>query len=183
MSNPTIFLDIDGVLNSLEYAILRMEKLQESRIYGIDPYAIERFQHIFTIIPEAEIVISSTWRKYYTIEELRDEFVNVGFKYPEKIVGYTPNLFHDRTKYRGHEIQQYCEEHNIENYVIIDDSTDMLPKQKKHFVNTHNASGLTFDDVIEVIHKLSKCKKYNIEKNYCRPRHQIKLYPQTKSVR
>lgn len=182
MSNPTIFLDIDGVLNSLEYVVLRMAKLQESHIWGIDPYAIERFQHIFTIIPEAEIVISSTWRKHYTIEELRAYFVSMGFKYPEKIVGYTPNFSYDRKKYRGHEIQQYCEEHNIDNYVIIDDSTDMLPKQKKYFVNTHNASGLTFDDVIEVIHKLSKGKKYVSEKTYCRPKHQIKLHIMTKDI-
>lgn len=171
MSNPTIFLDIDGVLNSMEYAFLRMDKYQSSKIWGIDPYAIERFQYIFEKLPITEIVISSTWRKHYSLDELKEVFTEAGFKYSDKIVGYTPSLFHDYNKFRGHEIKQYIQEHNIDNYVIIDDSNDMLPSQRDRMVLTHNASGITFDDVIEIIGILDPCNSFYVKnKSTCRGR-------------
>lgn len=61
--------------------------------------------------------------------------------------------------YRGVEIKQYLDEHQeIENYVILDDDSDMLLSQKDHFIKTDSESGISEEDVkraIEILNKTS----------------------------
>ena len=47
-------------------------------------------------------------------------------------------------KCRGYEIKEWLDKHtDIMNYVIIDDDSDMLKEQKKHFIRTSELTGLT----------------------------------------
>lgn len=85
-----LFLDIDGVVctefNKKEYYLGEDKSLFEW--YIMNPSCIE---HLNTIVQQTscEIVISSSWRKSFTVKELQDVFEENGFKYPEKIIGCT----------------------------------------------------------------------------------------------
>lgn len=112
----------------------------------------------------AKIVISSSWR-HSTLESTLDyittlgnAFVhNVTFLMPEDVVGVTDRIYYhkcsDKEKHeyhvcRGVEIEHYLYEHpEIKNYVILDDDSDMLLSQRKHFVKTDTLRGISKKNV------------------------------------
>lgn len=85
------------------------------------------------------VVISSTWRTYFTVQEWNTVFYQLGCR--EILVeGITAK----RGRQRGEEIQEYLVHNDgYDNYVIIDDDSDMLPEQMPHYFQTDNYSGLT----------------------------------------
>ena len=155
-----IFLDIDGVLNC-ESAYRNGECQYQEWIWEdgrkdhYQRFCVRSKELLNKLIDEtdAKIVISSTWRhsgiefmkKVWVMEEMSGE-----------IIGITPSL---RTKGldipRGLEIayflnndlqfnhinwdeviqQEYMDKSGVENYIIIDDDSDMLYNQRKHFVH------------------------------------------------
>ena len=155
-----IFLDIDGVLNC-ESAYRNGEcqyqewTWEDGRKDHYQRFCVRSKELLNKLIDEtgAKIVISSTWRhsgiefmrKVWEMEEMSGE-----------IIGITPSL---RTKGldipRGLEIayflnndlqfnhinwdkviqQEYMDKSGVENYIIIDDDSDMLYNQRKHFVH------------------------------------------------
>ncbi len=150
-----IFLDFDGVLNSGDNAEILMK---------LAPYNPEFLQRYIpgTMFDErcvrwldyvvrksgCKIVISSSWRLQYELEELQEIWKNNEF--PGEIIDYTPfdvNLSFtsdgklNRDCERGREIQMWLDSHKISRYCIIDDEFDMLPGQV--FVQTDPEFGLT----------------------------------------
>ena len=142
-----IFLDIDGVLNSDKFykdlsQYIRWKKAKEEgksrdeqiAIASIDPEAVKWVWHIVNHT-QASLVISSTWRS--------DNRLIVKFNYmglPE-FIDITPYTIQ---RHRGTEIQMWLDAHpEVDNYVILDDDTDMLDEQKPFFVNTTFKCGLT----------------------------------------
>ena len=155
-----IFLDIDGVLNC-ESAYRNGEcqyqewVWEDGRKDHYQRFCVRSKELLNKLIDEtgAKIVISSTWRhsgiefmrKVWKMEEMSGD-----------IIGITPSL---RTKGldipRGLEIayflnndlqfnhinwdkviqQEYMDKSGVENYIIIDDDSDMLYNQRKHFVH------------------------------------------------
>ena len=155
-----IFLDIDGVLNC-ESAYRNGECQYQEWIWEdgrkdhYQRFCVRSKELLNKLIDEtgAKIVISSTWRhsgiefmkKVWEMEEMSGE-----------IIGITPSL---RTKGlripRGMEIayqlnndllfqhinwdkviqQEYVDKSGVENYIIIDDDSDMLYNQRNHFVH------------------------------------------------
>lgn len=127
----TIFLDIDGVLRT------HKSDLEWSQILGVPiPESVydRRFDRkIVSYINEvagytrAKIVVTSTWRVKYSLEELRQIFRDNGIS--AEIVGKT-----DIGLNRGEEIEQYISDNEIESYVVIDDQVkDILrciPKER-----------------------------------------------------
>lgn len=116
-----IFLDFDGVLNSIDYARRTRQIGEMSTTYDIDPAAAERIRKL-VFETGAKIVVSSTWRIIHTLESLQ-RVLGV-FDIPAKdVIGVTPRMSMDR----GHEIQAWLDstEEDIETFVIIDDSSDM----------------------------------------------------------
>lgn len=121
---------------------------------------------------DAKIVISSSWR-HSTLESTLDyittlgnAFVhNVTFLMPENVVGVTDRIYYykcsDKEKHeyhvcRGVEIEHYLHEHpEIKNYVILDDDSDMLLSQRKHFVKTDTLRGISKKNVETAIKILS----------------------------
>lgn len=164
-----LFLDIDGVVctefnNRKEYYLGEDKALFEW--YVMNPSCIE---HLNTIVQQTgcEIVISSSWRKTFSLTELQDVFEENGFKYPEKIIGCT-GVFYEWIKpgvhlpsVRGLEIKVWLDlnvrktptgfNNNQYNYCILDDDSDMLLEQKDSFVKTSTWCGLTSWKVEEVI--------------------------------
>lgn len=180
-----IFLDIDGVLNCEEaYRSGECEfqgwAWEDGRKDHHQKFCLRSKNLINDLIREtgAKIVISSTWRhsgiefmrKVWELEEMEGE-----------IIGITPSL---RTKGfgvpRGMEIENYLEEEfgfshinwnediqrknmeesGIENYIIIDDDSDMLYGQRNHFIHVlpspRNKLGFNDKYYKEALEKLSK---------------------------
>lgn len=146
-----IFLDVDGVLNSQKYfsKIKGDMSVDQTRRF-FDPEAVKNLNDI-TDKTGAKIVISSTWRKTRTLEELQELFKEVGIT--GEVIGKTPQLYFkgpnggSRSVPRGVEIKEWLEQNGIKphlfrSYVIIDDDSDMLYNQRMNFFNTDWDFGL-----------------------------------------
>lgn len=143
-----IFLDIDWVLNSFDNmrAMHCVAKKPEDHDlhrdeYGdfFDPRCVNWLKSIL-IETEAELVISSSWRMI-GLEKIRLLWSTRNL--PGKIVGITGK---DWDKIRWEEIDDYIKDNNIENYIIIDDDSDMMPHQLDRFIHTKWDWGLTYND-------------------------------------
>lgn len=132
-----IFLDIDGVLNVIPEGRDEFGSL-------FHPHFVVNLKEIIEKTG-AKIVMSSTWRmagltKVQTMWQIRD--------LPGEIIDITPccsqlmrknNLQHYDNIERGHEIQDWLDQNQVDSYCIIDDDKDMLPDQLPFFVRTdHN---------------------------------------------
>lgn len=94
---------------------------------------------------DTKICVSSTWRFSFRDKQgLRldwwaDALSKLGFK-EDTFIGITT----DRMGDRGEEIQEFLDEHEeIENYVILDDDSDMLSHQFKYFHHVDSYYGLS----------------------------------------
>jgi hypothetical protein len=126
-----IFLDIDGVLNSMDSM-----KRKKGIFFDDNPDEVH-IGHLNHIIEEtgAKVVISSTWRKGTGAIYLWRLLDQCGFK--GKVLGTTP----DTGDIRGNEIRCWMDRYNnrrdwklnrdqedfdpIESFVILDDDSDM----------------------------------------------------------
>ena len=146
-----IFLDFDGVLNSISSFIYntRMRKLGLSDTpthQSFDPIAFSNLQYILEELPDVQVVVSSAWRKHKTLAALQKVF-ETNHLLPERMVGTTPVL----DGYRGKEIESYLKDHSeVTEFVIIDDDSDMKPYMDR-LVKTSTRNGLTLTDADKVI--------------------------------
>lgn len=156
--NKYIFLDIDGVLNSNFFFIERSqsdrwkeayEKYPQEIAHGvcsIDEKAVTRLNKIIKETG-AKIVVSSTWRHDPYLQEI---FNVVGIETP--ILDVTPSL---KSRVRGEEIQAWLDKISEPyKYVILDDDTDMLPKQFPYFIQTDCLKWGLDDNDVELAIKL-----------------------------
>ena len=146
-----IFLDFDGVITMPPKWTLNLNKIKL----------------IKKIVDEtdAKIIISSSWRAN-TIENTIEKNFNTRIPHDDIIIWFIKNLY-DVTPYvcdinyvgqgRGGEIQTYLLNHpEVENYVIIDDDSDMLNTQLYHFIQTNFEDGITETEVNRAIKILNK---------------------------
>lgn len=147
-----VFLDFDGVLNSMKFAEELAAKFKEegrpaeSR-HMIDPVAVERL-NILLRDTGANVVISSTWRKYFDLPTLRELLVAKGFS--GEVIGVTPDLSGGPIEHRerGFEIEQWIKDNAPDaTFVILDDDSDMGNLHHR-FVHTSWALGLLDDHVV-----------------------------------
>lgn len=140
MSRPVIFLDIDGVIQSPRYCVAVGET---GWLSAFEPAAMHMLRNLI-VDAKCQVVISSSWRHGHKDPgHLKQIFRCCGFK-------AISNAFHDdwRTKSiegmtRGHEIAEWLSRHqDVENYIILDDDSDMLPEQADHFVHTCCQNGI-----------------------------------------
>ncbi len=159
-----IFLDFDGVLNHEIFYQKRMDDGMENYppypLCEIDPKNIQVLNFIIEKTG-AKIVISSTWRHGRTIEELQNILNYHGFE--GEIISITPS-FRDDCSLRGNEILQWIKDskeligsdyHEFENYVILDDDSDMLYWQRNNFIHVDRYVGLTINDAYVAIKMLN----------------------------
>lgn len=139
-----IFLDFDGVITTYQ----SKWKIDMDKVNIINDICDKA---------NAKIVVSSSWRKgyrgvvsvfheflkqYFIKNQYLDHFKDIFDKFINNIVGMT-----DSGSYRGNEIKFYMNEHpKVENYVILDDDSDMLDEQLFNFVQTDTYEGITERD-------------------------------------
>ena len=117
-----IFLDIDGVLNTPS------SENRCGEYIGIDDDKVERLKQIVEKT-KAEIVLISTWKKYwrkewklkplqdYSANYLDEKLAKQGLKAIDK----TKDKADGRYLSRGESILEYVYRNNVENYIILDD--------------------------------------------------------------
>jgi hypothetical protein len=133
-----IFLDVDGVLNSMESTLLykTMNRLCPVRVGMVKRLCEEA---------GAEIVVSSSWRAP-SLESTKGVLAEAGAKsLGPFIIGQTPRMVGKR----GHEIAAWLKDNPVDAYVILDDDSDMLPGQA--FVHTSMARGFCLDSYLDAL--------------------------------
>lgn len=140
-----LFLDFDGVITTY----LSKWKIDMDKVKIINKICDKT---------DAKIVVASSWRigyrgvvhtfqeylkQYFTKNQYLDHFKDIFDKFINNIVGMTDSI----GTCRGNEIKFYMNEHpEIENYVIIDDDSDMFDYQLFNFVQTDTYEGITERD-------------------------------------
>ena len=134
-----LFLDFDGVLNNAK----------GRNLFGIDHIDSRLVDILATIVKQTDvhIVISSDWRKYHTIDQLKafidNDIVN------DSIIGVTDDnrIWSDDYSFiqdilpRGQVIKNYVDSHDVSSYVILDDNP-VDYGQNKYLVRTSDKFGL-----------------------------------------
>jgi HAD domain in Swiss Army Knife RNA repair proteins len=135
-----LFLDIDGVLNSEEYAL----SLGKGGMLGINPESVKILDRIIDETG-AKIVISSSWRG--SSDLLADIRNTVG-----EYIDITPRL----SGIRGTEVREWLRNHHLEvsRYAILDDDSDFFKYQP--LFKTTWKKGLTDEIADKVIEYLNK---------------------------
>lgn len=161
-----IFLDLDGVLNSGEDMISR--NLFKDRLISNDKHGQlfdERCVRYLAYIikkTDAQIVISSSWR-LAGLSQMQDLWKDRSL--PGEVIDITPRSFinEDDESFmydcRGEEIAAWLNQNefdNIEEWVIIDDDSDMLEDQTFNFVKTDGRYGLDYPSTQRVLTILGK---------------------------
>ena len=150
-----IFLDFDGVLNSQQFLHSHQGGFGMTQV---DPRAAARLEKLVKATG-AKIVVSSSWRHIYSVEEIQEILKKVGAPAAARAVI-------DRTPVgegnRGQEIQDWLDldserrvvnpaHQDVQAYVILDDNNEMTPEQQPHMVQTNGQVGLTDQNVMDAI--------------------------------
>lgn len=145
-----LFLDIDGVLNSVDFSQKQVRRSLLADTSQIDPVACAKIKNLVKAVPDLKIVISSTWRKLFSLEELTKELEAKGI--PSVIISATP-VIHNTI--RGEEIKDWLKDHpEVSKFAIVDDDADMgelLP----YLIQTDVQVGITDEDVLKIIKLLN----------------------------
>lgn len=137
-----IFLDFDGVMNTGKYDLyLNQHNLPEKDEFGVvfDSDCINALKHIIEET-KAEIVISSSWKDYLNIEEIKQMWAQRNL--PGVPIDVTPSI----SIHHGDEIDAWLNRRPVTcHYVIIDDQSyeEFHNYQYPHLVTTNNFNGLT----------------------------------------
>lgn len=156
-----IFLDIDGVLNSVYSVRINSNNGIHPRFTGLPfPLHVEALNKI-TDATDAKIVVSSTWRKLHSIYSI--EYILYLSNVKGQVLDITP-IIHN--KERGDEIQKWLDKsiEDIESFVILDDDSDMVHLMD-HLVKISDGKGLVEADADKAIFILNKMCDKKAEKN------------------
>ena len=152
---PIIFLDIDGVLNSGDWAEELYKNPNPNYHNFCDPKAVDMLIE-FLQSTGFMLVLSSSWRRSGNIYETFKSLDSIPYlnKISPYIIGQTCRLNLGRTNgkrwCRGDEIKVWVDEFKPSYYMIIDDDTDMLMEQFPRLIQTDPEHGLTYDDLIKL---------------------------------
>lgn len=169
-----LFLDIDGVLNTMRYSDYLTEHDKDDTDEDgalFDPEAVANLETIIKNVPDVKIIISSTWR-FKGGEWMKELWKKRHL--PGKLYSFTPALefvrFQDvvskdysESVYpygtRGLEIGEWLRLNIRSNplvyrYVIIDDEDDFPSEYNDHVILTNPYYGITKETALQVIENL-----------------------------
>lgn len=169
-----LFLDIDGVLNTMRYSNYLTDHDEDDTDEDgalFDPEAIDNLANIIKNIPDVKTIISSTWRfkGWDWMNRLWEKR-----QLPGKIYSFTPGLVFTRfidiihqtyseSVYpygtRGLEIGEWLRLYAPHNslqykYVILDDCNDFPSFYQEHVILTNPMQGITKEVVVKAIEAL-----------------------------
>lgn len=163
-----LFLDFDGVLNSVQSTMYwdRRGVDEGKLIHKLCPIATANLAWLLSECPDLDIVISSTWRKHHSLEWLQEHLSGYGIP-DHRIRGTTPQ--HLRGPHlgtyvdRGAEIDWFIKDWHskgfdrIEDFIILDDNSDMEPHMDK-LIQTDSRIGFSWLDIQKI------AERWKIEK-------------------
>ena len=132
-----IFLDIDGVLNQLQP-------------YRIDINCVKCLSKICRHF-DASVVLTSSWRLGYSrdfnkcTKQIQD-LIETFRKYNIDIIGRTKSL-----SCRAREVETYIQEHNVYNYIILDDDISEFSYKISNLYIVNYKTGLIEKDVKKLL--------------------------------
>lgn len=152
MNETIIFLDIDGVLATNKQYNLNAGNFMRknewaSKLnvkYPFDKGCVDIFNEILTTTG-AEIVLSSDWKYYYTLDQLDIIFKENGvIKSPFDVTTNNMVSMSYLEKNRAYQIKTYITNNNIVKYAIIDDLNllNFYDSVENNFIRTYNSEGL-----------------------------------------
>lgn len=161
-----IISKVKYVFNGFKYKSYSLKDYKIPRKHTLFPYLFNmlkeetdyaKWQWLIELVKDtdAKICISSTWKNHFKHDwEWELALLQIGFP-KETYIGRTPNLrsplneldFHEKAE-RGYQIQAWINSItnpliSVEDYVILDDDSDMLSEQMSHFFHCDNYVGLT----------------------------------------
>ncbi len=143
-----LFLDIDGVLNNWDSAT------HPESLRIIDPINVKVLNGLFEKLPDVQVVLSSTWREYFTIPQVNAWLRDAGYTGPD-LLDVTPFNLLQRGRFcdRGEEIAEWLARHpECKQYAIIDDITDLIAAHHPaRYVTTHDATGMTSEHLTKLL--------------------------------
>lgn len=162
-----VFLDFDGVVNTVMCYKEKPINLQNSRMINRDSYyfdmcspsdcrvsngqAIQLLGYLCELY-NLKIVITSTWR-LGSYERARESLYNSGLSKDVEVVGCTRS---DGSMHRGTEIKDYLDNHEVKNFIILDDDIADLEDYKDHVIKTNSYEGITFKIFMDCEEKLKE---------------------------
>lgn len=146
MGVRVLFLDLDGVLNSSKTCLVfggYPRPGHPTTWQQFDPVAVA-LMRLFCDVAGAVIVLSSTWRRVVSAQE-----VGAGLKLP--IIDATPIL---NGGTRGDEIVAWLGARpNVREYAIIDDDVvGFLPHQLPRLVQVNASEGVSYKNYTDLCH-------------------------------
>ena len=143
-----IFLDIDGVLRThksdLENSIILNQEIP-IRVYDrrFDSKSVNNINYIVHYTG-AKIVVSSTWRNNFSVQELKEIF---------RERGITAEVI-DKTNIgltRGEEIREWLDRNEVTNYVVIDDQVKDIINwvDKDRVIEVNCQEGFTSNELVD----------------------------------
>lgn len=138
-----IFLDVDGVLNNACWA--RKMYDEGVHVYADDLLYDPSIKQLKRLIDatNAKVVLSSSWRNHPdAMKHLATQLA----AYNIFVYGVTPNV----GPQRGDDISEWLANHPIDNYVILDNDSDMTVHMD-HLVKTDFETGLQYTHVDRAI--------------------------------
>lgn len=156
VNTKVIFLDFDGVLNTSAYMMQSRERSE-----GINPVSVRIIDAMLNLTG-AKLVVSSSWRIGRTIEELNEILQNKGMT--NEVWDVTPQL----SGCRGNEIKRWIDVNRpsdlvFNEYLIIDDDSDMLLEHQNHFIHTAFDCGITPNIAYRAVYKLKGMRNWEYE--------------------
>ena len=151
-----LFLDFDGVLNSIQDSIY-FRRMGGDFGLKLSPLACSNVQFLLDKEPKLRIVISSTWRVLHPFKELKQILTDNGID-GTKVIGVTPIKVYKllEGQCRGSQIKSWLDHQSIKSdfyvdrYAIVDDDSDMLESQREFFVKTSILHGFMFSEALSV---------------------------------
>jgi len=147
MFDRVLFLDIDGVLVTGSF-LRGVTAAANSSDVAVEEHLIDLFKasllNDLSDIPGLSIVLTSSWRMHGpTPEQILLDALDIPFHPDWRTTLDTPSDRSFKSTLRGWQIDQWLRaHHDVKKWAILDDQSDMLPKQRPNFVQTDFEIGL-----------------------------------------
>ena len=163
---PTIFLDIDGVLNraaTFKEDAIPIELYEIGAGGTITPELLLLYRGMIEEIENLSVIVSSSWRRNYTIPQIEKIFAygmrkggREGINFGWRFEGKTPNLDKGMTlaSCRYNDIQAFVDCYEIDNFAILDDMPNprlAYPELSKRWIEVDGRTGISQKNIANTL--------------------------------